>query len=263
MASMMSHADQGISPIVDGEAAMTESERFEKRRRCCMTLHGNKDAVAINYLSIARGAILISNFYLTSSLIHLACRAAGGFGPDDVKCVNNQVEIYGMKPAALISNMVVISEILFVLFMPVIGAIIDYTTQRRMAGIVTAVMLAVITGIQIATVQVSDLSRPYILLRLIMTGYQVSSTQNNIWRSAREEFWRLRMIRLSSHILFFLQQTWFAMAILQAIILAVYQFQVMIITAYYPEVVSWHQVSKIILFRNQAIVYHCLRSIDT
>lgn len=186
MAAIMSHVDQGTIPNVDGEAAMTESERLEKRRRCSMTFHGNKDAIAINYLHIARGAVLITNFYLTSSLIHLACRAAGGFGPDDLKCVNNQLEIYGMKPAALVSNMILISTLLSTFFMPVFGAIIDYTTHRKLAGVMTAGILAVITGIQVATVQ----------------------------------------------------QTWFAMLVLQSICLAVYQIQVMITVAYYPEMAS-------------------------
>eukprot|EP00536_Pseudo-nitzschia_multiseries_P012624 jgi/Psemu1/244750/estExt_Genewise1.C_4920042 len=128
----------------------------------------------------------MSNVYLANSMIHLACKAGGGFDPEGQYCLNSQVTVYGMKPAALISNIAVAASVLSSLFMPLFGAIIDYTSYRKLVGVGTAAALVIITGIQIAT----------------------------------------------------LENTWFAMAILQAIIFCVYQVQVMALFAYYPELAT-------------------------
>jgi len=153
---------------------------------CCM-FQGHRASQGINITGIARGAISMSNVYLANSMIHLACKQAGGFEIEGrEQCTNYSLEVYGMKPAALISNIAVIASVLSALLMPVFGAIIDFTPYRRMVGVGTWICLAGISGIQIFT------------------------TEN----------------------------TWFVMAILQAIIFMIYQIQMLAIYAYYPEINS-------------------------
>ena len=144
---------------VDEGGSNDNAHDNSKRRSKWFSLDGNKEAKGTNYGGIARGAISMSNVYLANSMIHLACKAAGGFDPEGERCVNNQLTIYGMKPAALISNIAVASSVLSALLMPLFGAIIDYTPHRKWVGVGTAALLTIITGIQIGTVDVSILLR--------------------------------------------------------------------------------------------------------
>ena len=150
----------GPSP---GEVVVSSGEEQElegaggnnNSRFGCCSFNGNIEAKGVNLAGVARGAINMSNVYLANSLIHLACKAAGGFGPDDIRCVNPHLTIYGMKPAALITNIAVAASVMSALMMPLFGAIIDYTPHRKWVGIGTAALLAIISGVQIGTVEVS------------------------------------------------------------------------------------------------------------
>eukprot|EP00531_Pseudo-nitzschia_arenysensis_P004484 CAMPEP_0116127188 /NCGR_PEP_ID=MMETSP0329-20121206/6713_1 /TAXON_ID=697910 /ORGANISM="Pseudo-nitzschia arenysensis, Strain B593" /LENGTH=504 /DNA_ID=CAMNT_0003621283 /DNA_START=113 /DNA_END=1627 /DNA_ORIENTATION=- len=152
--------------------------------RNCMSFEKNPQARGVNYNGIARGAVSMSNVYLGNALILLACKAAGGANEEGTMCVKRDVEIYGMRPAALLSNIAIASALLSAFMMPPVGAIVDFTPDRKKWGIIMAVLLAVISAIQIGTVE----------------------------------------------------NTWFAMAILQAIVFAVYQLELTILYAYFPEI---------------------------
>jgi len=124
--------------------------------RCgCCTFKGHRESQGINIAGLSRGAISMSNVYLANSMIHLACKQAGGFEIEGrEQCTNYSLEVYGMKPATLISNIAVIASVLTALLMPVFGAIIDFTPHRRMVGVGTSIFLVVISGIQIGTTEV-------------------------------------------------------------------------------------------------------------
>lgn len=183
----------GIEPFettVDGPGPVdgggdTSSARHN---RCgWFSFQGHRESRGINIAGIARGAISMSNVYFANVLIHFACKQGGGFEIEGKEyCTNYGVTVYGMKPAALVSNIAIIASVLAALLMPIFGAIIDYTPHRRMVGVWTAVCLAVISAIQIGTVE----------------------------------------------------ETWFFMAILQAVIFMIFQVQVMTLYAYFPEVNS-------------------------
>jgi hypothetical protein len=73
----------------------------------------------------------MSNVFLSASLLFLASKEAGCL--DDEGNVENDCDtrVYGMAPAALITNHVaVISGLLSAFFMPVIGAMLDFTPYR-------------------------------------------------------------------------------------------------------------------------------------
>jgi hypothetical protein len=119
---------------------------------------GHRESQGINIAGIARGALSMSNVYLANSMIHLACKQGGGFGSEKEQCTDYNVTVYGMKPGALISNIAVIASVLAALFMPVFGAVIDFTPHRRMVGVGTALVLFAISAVQIGTVEVSFVS---------------------------------------------------------------------------------------------------------
>jgi MFS-type transporter involved in bile tolerance (Atg22 family) len=147
---------------------------------------------------IARGAISMSNVHLSNAFLYLACKEGGGFGEGEnsLRCVDPDVRVRGMKPASFVSNILIAASVLSAIMMPPTGAIIDFTPHRRWVGVVTAVLLAVISGVQIATVE----------------------------------------------------ETWFAMAILQAIIFMIYQLQLMTLFAYFPEIAGDYGSEKMIAY---------------
>lgn len=103
----------------------------------------DRDPSAKGYalLGVGHGAILMANVFLSSSLIFLASKEAG--------CVDVEMDeiiadcdntIRGFSPAAIVTNIAIVTGLLGAFFIPVIGAIIDYTEYRLAVGIFTAVL---------------------------------------------------------------------------------------------------------------------------
>jgi len=155
--------------------------------RCgCLSLDKIPLVRGVSFNGYARAALSMSNIYMNNMLIYFSCKAGGGFGEGEQAnmCVNPNVTVYGMKPAALISNILIVAAVLSAILMPVFGAVVDYTRHRRKVGIIMSALLTIITAMQIGTTE----------------------------------------------------QTWFAMALLQAVILMIYQVQLTALFAYYPEI---------------------------
>jgi MFS-type transporter involved in bile tolerance (Atg22 family) len=127
--------------------------------------------------------LIMSNIFMSTSLLWLAKDAAGCFDEPiaDGQCNKS---IYGMKAESFITNIATIAAVLAALFMPICGALVDYTPHRKSVGIVTALIMIAIQAAQIGTVE----------------------------------------------------QTWFAMGILQALAAFIYQLQLVVLFAYMPEI---------------------------
>jgi len=128
---------------------------IDGRKRCCEFLRfkDNFKAKGIATLATGRGALVMSNIFISTSLIYLASEAAGCFdeeGKVDKATCNNKV--YGFLPASLVTNIAVISGVLSAFFMPLIGAILDYTPYRHEVGVASALLMVAIQGVQIYTV---------------------------------------------------------------------------------------------------------------
>jgi MFS-type transporter involved in bile tolerance (Atg22 family) len=123
----------------------------------CLSLDKIPAVRGVNFNGYARAAISMSNIYMNNMLIYFSCKAGGGFGEGEKAntCVDPDVTVYGMKPAALISNILIVAAVLSAVMMPVFGAVVDYTRHRRMVGIVMSVLLTIITAVQIGTTEVS------------------------------------------------------------------------------------------------------------
>lgn len=138
-------------------------------------------------LGIARGGLVMSNIFLASSLIYLAAEEADCLIEEseeltvDEDCEN---KVHGFRPSSLITNIAVVSGLLSAFFMPLIGALVDFTPHRKLAGVLAAALMTMIQGMQIYTV--SD--------------------------------------------------TWFVMAIFQAIAGFIYQIEIISTYAYLPEI---------------------------
>lgn len=180
----------------------TEDTREKERIGCSLSLDGHPECRGIMLAGIARGALNMSNVHLSNAFLHLACKEGGGFGDGD-RCIDPDVRVRGMKPASFISNILVAASLVSAIMMPLTGAIIDFTPHRHWVGIFTALGLAIITGVQIGTVE----------------------------------------------------ETWFIMAILQAVIFVIYQLQVMTIFAYFPEIAKDYGVKKIVSYSSTWSAY--------
>jgi len=117
-----------------------------------LDFHGVAEAKGYAILGTARGAIVMSNIFLSSSLIFLASEEAGCLDDSGKVIEDCNNKAYGFQPPSLIANIAVISGLLSAFLMPFIGAIVDYTPYRRATGIAAAVSLIVIQGVQIGTV---------------------------------------------------------------------------------------------------------------
>jgi hypothetical protein len=141
------------------EREVAPQDTVSEDNNCCGCLSLDKIPTVrgVNFNGYARAALSMSNIYMNSMLIYFSCKAGGGFGEglNADRCVNPDVTVYGMKPAALISNLLVVTAVLSAILMPVFGAVIDYTRHRRNVGIVMSVALTVITAVQVGTNEVS------------------------------------------------------------------------------------------------------------
>ena len=143
-----------------GESALavvtTPDEESERANRCgCLNLGGDKAVKGCNINGIARSAINMSNIYLANSMIFLACEAGGGLNEAGTQCIDYGVRVYGNKPDTLITNISVAAGLVAAILMPFFGAIVDYTAHRKRVGIWSAAGLAIISGIQVGTNEVS------------------------------------------------------------------------------------------------------------
>lgn len=94
----------------------------------------------------------MSNIFLSTSLIYLANNHAGCLNEEDKVIEGCNARVYGQSPAALIANIAVFSGLLSACFMPLVGAMVDYTPYRKPIGVSVAVVMIVVQAVQIATI---------------------------------------------------------------------------------------------------------------
>jgi len=128
-----------------------EGEGEGAKSKCCNWYDGNVDAIGLSWLASGRGMLIMSNIFMSTSLLYLAKDAAGCFDEPIAEGQCNK-SIYGMKAESFITNIATIAAVLAALFMPICGALVDYTPHRKLIGIVTATLLVAIQAIQIYTV---------------------------------------------------------------------------------------------------------------
>mmetsp|Transcript_29201 Transcript_29201/g.62094 ORF Transcript_29201/g.62094 Transcript_29201/m.62094 type:complete len:514 (-) Transcript_29201:192-1733(-) len=141
--------DIGVEPIKDDDGTETT-----EKKKCCnaFRFEGNSEAQGYAWLTIGRGGIIMSNIFLSTALIRLASEAAGCVFNDNDDTIETQEcneEVYGFRPSSLITMIAVVSGVLAALLLPIIGAVVDYTSYRRLIGICSAVFITIVQGLQI------------------------------------------------------------------------------------------------------------------
>ena len=115
----------------------------------------------------------MSNLYLATSFVFLANQEAGCLDENNMTILNCRGRVYGMAPSAIVSNVAVVSGILSAFFMPLFGAILDYTSHRKLVGVIATVIMVMVQAVQIYTVESTWF--PMVILQAVSGFlYQVS-----------------------------------------------------------------------------------------
>ena len=107
----------------------------------------------------------MSNIFLSASFVYLAREEAGCIDEEGEFIEDCNGKAFGFQPASFVSNIAVVASFLTALFMPVIGAMVDYTPHRKRVGVITSALMILIQVIQIGTV--SETWLPMALLQAI------------------------------------------------------------------------------------------------
>lgn len=97
----------------------------------------------------------MSNVVVNAALLELASDAAGCPTGEELRTMEAEEvfectgKVYGQNPLSLISNIAVVSGLLSAFFMPMIGAICDFTQYRRFVGILFSIIFGLIQAAQI------------------------------------------------------------------------------------------------------------------
>uniref|UniRef100_A0A7S1UYJ8 Major facilitator superfamily (MFS) profile domain-containing protein n=1 Tax=Grammatophora oceanica TaxID=210454 RepID=A0A7S1UYJ8_9STRA len=153
--------EEGITHKLSHEVKEQASLRMEgpptnerNRFNCCgwCRFNGVKMAQGYVFNNTARGPIVMSNVFLTASLVYLASEEAGCVDENDEILEDCDGKVFGWSPGPLIANIAVISGVLSAFFMPLFGAIMDYTQHRWSVGVAAAVLITLIQAVQSYTV---------------------------------------------------------------------------------------------------------------
>jgi len=133
--------------------------------RCCgrLLFQGNREALAWALDTVGRSVQWISvGAFLSTALLTVAKDIAGcDTTPAAQEC---EGRIFGLRPSSLLTSYSVVIGVLATLFMPVIGAIIDYTPHRLLVGRVLASISCALT---IPTIFISSNEWVFLLLAIV------------------------------------------------------------------------------------------------
>ena len=107
----------------------------------CPIKHPNNKAIAWAMDSASKGPLKMSSTFLMSALLVLA-------KSETTKTSQGEPAIYGIKVSSMLTLASIPVALAAAAFMPLFGAIVDYTSNRRAVGLGTAVVLVVINGTQ-------------------------------------------------------------------------------------------------------------------
>ena len=154
---------------------MTEDEAntLPAPKCCCrQVFNGNREALAWALDSVGRSIQAISSAsFLATAILNLAKEAAGcetEILAGETKLPECHGRIYGIRPSSLLTSYSVVVGVLATVFMPLIGAVIDYTSHRLHVGRVLAMIAC---ALMIPTLFVSEKLWFVIAIVQILQGF--------------------------------------------------------------------------------------------
>jgi hypothetical protein len=125
------------SPLQEGSS---QEESSSLRGGCCNRppFDGNKQALGWALDSIATTIAFVgAGAFLATALLKIAKDEAGcqiEKLPGESKLPDCNEKIYGLKPSSLLSTFATVLGLVAAMCMPLVGAVVDYTSHRRSLG---------------------------------------------------------------------------------------------------------------------------------
>ena len=104
----------------------------------------SEEAIAWGFDSVARGIAIQAGSFLASAIVILATKEAGC--PKKGDC---EKSVYGLRPSSLLPVATIIVSLIIAFFMPIFGAIVDYSRYRKTVGLVTSILICLFLGLQL------------------------------------------------------------------------------------------------------------------
>ena len=104
----------------------------------------SEEAIAWGFDSVARGVATQAGSFIASAIVILATEEAGC--PKKGTC---EKTVYGLRPSSLFPVATIAVSLITAVFMPVFGAIVDYSHHRKTVGLVTAILICLFLGLQL------------------------------------------------------------------------------------------------------------------
>lgn len=138
-----------------------------------MAFGGNKEALGWAIDTVGRTVMFIAtSVYVATTIISLAKKEAGCeteiADESSLKVPECDKRIYGMKPSSLLTTCVTIVSILTAFCLPIVGALIDHTSCRKLVGLISAVLALGLIFLQIFITESNWL---FILISLIVLAF--------------------------------------------------------------------------------------------
>lgn len=108
-------------------------------------------AQGLAWIMWAIGGIAMSNLFYGAALQHLAHEQARCIDEEGEIVEDCENRVYGMKPSNIVANIAVISGLGSSIFLPVIGAMVDFTSYRRLLFRTVLCLIMTIQFIQVFT----------------------------------------------------------------------------------------------------------------
>jgi len=139
--------------------------------KCCAFLRTwhSPETPGYIYDAAASGAIIVTNFFLIFAVTELATEDAGCDPDSDDVCTEH---VHGLRPSNIMPYIATISGLISAVFMPIAGTVIDHTPFQWESGIISALVLTVVTLVQ-GLIAVPDL---WFLIALLQVLSIVSYT---------------------------------------------------------------------------------------
>ena len=113
-----------------------------QNHKCHAPYHGNKEALGWCLDGVARIVGFIAPaVYLSTAIINLAKLKAGcsiEIPEGEVKAPDCDGRVYGLKPSSLLTTYATVVGLLSAACLPIVGAILDHTSHRKLVGLISA-----------------------------------------------------------------------------------------------------------------------------
>lgn len=149
-----------------------ETQPSPPNSKCHAPYQGNKEALGWCLDGVARIVGFIAPaVYLSTAIINLAKLKAGcsiEIPEGEVKAPDCDGRVYGLKPSSLLTTYATIVGVLSAACLPIVGAVLDHTSRRKLVGLISAGLQSVCLFVPIF---ITETNWPAILVLSVFSAF--------------------------------------------------------------------------------------------